>query len=166
MKILFLALNDKGGMIQYVNQLIKSFPGDIQIVSISGNSEKTNFKNIKKYCISLKKIDFLKTLLIIRNIVISENPDIIHIISPHWYYLFLRFTLKKWPLVFTSHDIHPHTGENSFISQFLINQLVNDANHIFVHGQNLQEELIQSAYLGKRYQSFLMGIMLFFRLFG
>jgi glycosyltransferase involved in cell wall biosynthesis len=162
MKIALITLVEKSGMIHYANQLIKSFPTDIKIVFISGNDEDTYPENVLKEKVSLKKKDFLQTLIKIRDVLKRENPDIIHITSAHWYYFFLRFTLRKWPLVITSHDLCPHAGEENLISEYCIKMLIHDADHIFVHGMTLKEELIRSGTSGEKIAVIPIGDFSFF----
>jgi glycosyltransferase involved in cell wall biosynthesis len=144
MKIALITLVEKGGMIHYANQLIKSFPTDIKIVFFSGNDENTFQENVLKVKVSLKRKDFLSTLITIRRILKKENPDIVHITSLHWYYFFLHFILKKKPLVITLHDVKPHIGEESKLVKYLNKLIISDADRIFVHGIHLKQELIQS----------------------
>lgn len=144
MKILFLTLNDEGGMIHYANQLIESFSCDSQIVFISGNIEYAFAKNVYKVKVSLKNRDLLKTILTIRAILEEEKPDIIHITSAHWYYFFLRYFIKKHSLVITLHDVKPHVGEESRLSNYLLKIMKGDADHLLVHGSIEKLDLINS----------------------
>jgi len=150
MKILFLTLENKGGMIHYANQLVNSFPADIKVIFITGDIDNTFSDTVSNVKVSLLHKDFFKTIWKIRDTLQKENPDIIHITSAHWYYFFLRFILKKWPLVITSHDLHLHLGEENLISGYLLKLLIHDSDHIFVHGINLKKELLRSGTFGEK----------------
>lgn len=150
MKIALITLVEKGGMIHYANQLIKSFPKHIKIVFFSGNDENTFHENVLNIKVSLKRKDFLHTLIKIWLVLQKENPDIVHITSPHWYYFFLHFILNKKPLVITLHDVKPHIGEENILVKYLNKLIISDADRIFVHGIHLKQELIQSGAIGEK----------------
>ena len=146
MKVFFVTLVDRGGMIHYASQLVNSLSNDIKAVILIGKNalidNKTLFKNGTVYTLPLEKKTILSTLFSINTIIKQENPDIVHFTSAHWYYFFIRLFIMKRKKVITLHDITLHLGESTIVSRYLQEKMVSDADYIFVHGNTFRKELI------------------------
>lgn len=152
MKVLYLTLENRGGMIHYASGLVNAISRNqkVESILITGDiSDKIQIK-IKTYKYSLKFLDTPFTLIHLFRVLIKFKPDIIHITSPHHFIFILIFLKIKYPLLQTLHDVVPHPGEKSLIRDLIINTLIRSSTHIFVHGENLRIHLIQKGYSRKR----------------
>ena len=165
MKILYLTLENRGGMIHYVSELTNAISKNqkIEPILITGNINNQLQKKIKTYKYSLKILDTPVTLINLFMRLNKFKPDIIHITSPHHFIFILMFLKKKYPLVVTLHDVVPHEGEKSWIKDLILNTLIRSSEHIFVHGEMLRKQLIQKGYLPKRITVIPHGDYSFFR---
>lgn len=148
MKIAYLSLNYRGGMIHYAFGLINSIheKPEIETIVITGRLDNQLEKKVITYEFSLKVKDSLFTLLNMNKIVNKFKPDIIHITSGHYILLFFLFFIKKYPVVITLHDIVPHVGEKGFIMNLILFSMIKNSKHIFVHGEQLKNQLIKKGY--------------------
>ena len=74
------------------------------------------------------------------------GPDVIHVQgrSSILYCLFIYPYLKKnYPLVFTLHDVEPHSGVTGIKPKLLWYLAERYFNHVIVHGEKLKEQMIQ-----------------------
>jgi glycosyltransferase involved in cell wall biosynthesis len=63
------------------------------------------------------------------------KPDLIHFVFTYpWFTLTMPLIAKRYPVVFTMHDVTPHHGEEKMRNIFAIRSIVNYAKAIFVHG--------------------------------
>lgn len=66
--------------------------------------------------------------------------------------------IKKYPIVTTFHDPHPHLGEESFLSTFVLFYERKLSNHIIVHGEKNKETMINKyKLLDKRISAIQIG---------
>ena len=83
-------------------------------------------------------INALSVALLVHRIQ-KLNPDIIHIQNGfEWLFLGLPI-IKKYPIITTLHDPIPHTGENTWLQRFVVNNSINNSDGIIIHGQKLKE---------------------------
>jgi glycosyltransferase involved in cell wall biosynthesis len=148
MKIAYLTLNNRGGMINYTFGLTNgiSKKPEIETILITGMLNNLLKKNVVTYEFSLKLKDSLFTLAKVNKIFNKFKPDIIHITSPNYILLFFIFFIKKYPIVITLHDIVPHVGEKGLIINLILFSMVKSSKHIFVHGEKLKKQLVKKGY--------------------
>ena len=155
MKVLFITLLDKGGMVHYISQLSNHLveyinvdlviPKDCDIEYFNKNINiKTVKTPLKDKWINKNHISIFKLIKIIED----SKPDIIHISGSYiWVIgLFFFFKIRKYKIVITLHDINAHYGENTFINKLTNYFYINIADHIFVHGKKLKEELLNKGF--------------------
>lgn len=149
MKVAYITLNHKGGMIHYVSQLIGGISSKIEPVLITGmiKDQKLTLKEkIIIYRFSLKIHDLPFMLFKLKNILEEFKPDLIHLISTH-YSIFLSYCIiKKYPIIVTLHDVTPHMGERDPIRTITVDKHINVANMIIVHCERLKNQLVQKGY--------------------
>ncbi len=152
MKIVIITLMDRGGMVHYTSQLANTLSCYADVAVIIGKCNKNYFKDdviVKSVAlpsvgiIGKKNIlNFISVIKILKKI----KPDIIHISGNHFWIFGLYYYLKNKNVVLTLHDINEHEGEQSFIN-ILTNKLhIKLAKHIFVHGENLRNILMEIEY--------------------
>ncbi len=152
MRIAYLSLNYRGGMIHYAFGLINSIyeKPDIETILITGMLDNQQEKKVVTYEFSLKVKDILFTLVNMNKIFNKFKPDIIHITSGNYILLFFLFFIKKHPVVITLHDILPHVGEKGLIINLILFSMIRSSKHIFVHGEKLKNQLIKKGYPNDR----------------
>jgi len=92
----------------------------------------------KKWLGFRNPINFFSLILLIKKIR-DYNPDIIHI-QNGFEWLFIGFPfLKKYPIVTTLHDPIPHTGENTWLQRFVVQNSSKNSDGIIVHGRKLKQ---------------------------
>lgn len=79
----------------------------------------------------------------ILNRIKSFHPDIIHFQVSRVLLIMLLPFLRKYPLVGTFHDAHPHIGEEMFISEILNKFCIRYSDMLFVHGKELKQQIIK-----------------------
>lgn len=154
MRVLLLTQNKIGGMNHYVSQLANalSVTDSVTVICPIGTDKKNFNKNVKIIeChigntlknIMINSILFWRTLFFL-NKIIQQKPDIIHFNeTSFWIGLWLPF-LKKFPLVVTIHDVHPHISTKKirfFFEQFSIARYEKYSDAIIVHGKKLKDEI-------------------------
>ncbi len=125
MKIVMIAMDDSGGILQYTSQLSNAISKRSQITVITPTEiDKRLFDNsVKVISIPVgdtKKNFVINTLLVTRmfnflKIIQKEDPDIIHFQNPYnlWAAMFLPF-LRKYKIITTLHDVESHLGYARF----------------------------------------------------
>ena len=79
----------------------------------------------KKWLSFRNPINCLSIALLAKKIRLF-NPDIIHVQNGfEWLFLGMPF-IKKYPIITTLHDPIPHTGENTWLQRFVVNNSVNN----------------------------------------
>lgn len=164
MRVLYLTLNDKGGMIHYVSQLLDALPSEVDPLLISGVLEKENALRKKQcvHCFSLKFRDIPFCYFKIQEIITFYNPDLVHITSAHYLIYLIYPIIKKYPIALTLHDVTPHTGENNLITSAIIKKHKGIADHIFVHGSALKSQLLDMGYPQQKISVIPLGDFSFF----
>jgi glycosyltransferase involved in cell wall biosynthesis len=156
LKVLLCSLYGRSGMLQYASQLANALSKNINVFVLIPDYSDTSLFDKKVNLIRVKAPpNVMKTaMLTVNPIHISRiirkmkeaNPDIIHFLDNHpWYLLFLpHFKNKK--LFVTQHDVIPHKGENIRGKiTILVNKALNrKAQKIIVHGEKLKKELSDS----------------------
>lgn len=148
MRICFITLWNKGGMIHYVSQLSSALSEHNQVfVVVPEGTDKSLFKaDVKvleapvpmKY-LDLRVLDFMRVALIID----ETEPDVVHITANHPLLLFLIPVIKKHCIVSTIHDVEMHRGEWHPIWALSLWLMKKHSNLLFVHGECLKKELIR-----------------------
>lgn len=164
MKIILFALNGRGGMLHYTSQFANALSkkADVSVIlpSYSDTSlfdKSVNLIRIKApYTIFGSVIESIKIwnhLLLIRKIK-SINPDVIHIMDSHPWYLIYPRLLKRYKLIVTQHDPTLHEGESKSILNKVIDKtnkyLRSAADKIIVHGENLKQDMISKGMSGSK----------------
>lgn len=147
MKVCIIGLTGKGGMVHYASQLSNAISkiGGIELYVILPKDADCGIFNCN---ITIERVPIIRRHPLRFDILLKRllclNPDIIHIITRHPWFIPLMplLTFKKYPLVVTIHDIEPHEGERSFFATILSYLLIRYANKIFVHGEKLRNQLI------------------------
>jgi len=141
-KVAYITLSRKGGMIHYIRQLITHLPESIDSILITRMIPDV----IPRTTCYRFGLDFKNILSEYRKIVETIqlfDPDIIHITSGHILLLPLMRKFRHKPIVITLHDVIPHTGENTWLHRLIIAGQIRSSTHIFVHGSLQKGELIK-----------------------
>jgi alpha-maltose-1-phosphate synthase len=141
-KVAYITLSRRGGMIHYIRQLITHLPESIDSILITRMIPDT----VPRTTCYRFGLDPRKILFEYRQIVEtiqSFNPDIIHITSGHILLILLMRKFRHKPIIITLHDVTPHVGENTWLHRLIIACQIRSATHIFVHGSLLKKELIK-----------------------
>lgn len=175
MKVTILTLMKKGGMLHYTSQLANNLSkfADVSVIipeNYEGNyfNKKINIKTINvpenNGWITKKNFEVLKLPKIIQD----TNPDILHISGSHEWLIPLYFLLKfrEYKINITLHDINPHVGERTIIKRLVNYFYVKIADHIFVHGKNLKDELIIKGYAPEKISVIKLGNFSFITEYG
>lgn len=151
MDITIITLLKDGGMVHYTSQLSNHLVEHVNVNLIV--PEDCNLEYFKKEIniqtvktpprggwMSLDQFNIIKLFKIINNL----NPDIVHISGGYMWIigLFFLLKLKKFPTVITLHDVKVHYGEDLFINKLANYFYLKTADHIFVHGKKLKQELL------------------------
>ena len=83
---------------------------------------------------------------IVKQIVKQVNifkPDVVHFQVVNPLLSLLIFLLKKYPLVATFHDVKPHVGRESLMTEFVFCCARRYSDQIIVHGEKLKEIMIR-----------------------
>lgn len=150
MKVLLLAVCRRGGMTHYTSQLANFLcDKDIQVeILVANGSDIGNYLNsilvkyvnIPHHTYTPKIMEIIKFIKIVKKV----NPNIIHITEKHpWLYLCLALTrvIKKYPMIYTMHDVEMHVGEKDCLWSYTNIKLARISDHIIVHGKKLAEQL-------------------------
>lgn len=151
-KVFFIDPNSYGKLQVYDYSLIKGYK-NVDLTFI-GN-ELFNCGQVTKFLpfFTYEKIKFgfakalsyARSLIKIANIIVKEQPDVIHIEWLKLIYidnLLLRFMQSKGcKVVFTAHNILPHDSGNRYKKQF--GQYYTAVDHIIVHTAKTKDELIE-----------------------
>ena len=140
-RIAYITLSRRGGMIHYIRQLITHLPANIDSILITRNIPDSIPKTTC-YRFDLNFRDLYSGYRRIIRIIRSFDPDIIHITSGHILLVPLMRRFRCKPIIVTLHDVIPHTGENTWLHRFIIGSQIRYATRIFVHGSLQKKELI------------------------
>ena len=144
MKVLYISPSIRGGMKHYSIQFINHISNEIDARLITGiSTENHNYDNsILKYEISFDKFNFFKTSYGIYKFIKEFNPDLIHFLDFHYYFLLLMPYIKLFPIAITAHDVQIHPGNDNFINKLLLKFYLSCGEIIFVHGSEMKKKLI------------------------
>lgn len=153
-KVLLCSLYGRSGMLQYSSQLANSLSKYFDVyVLLPDYSDMFLFdKRVKLIRIkappSVLKTVFYTNPLHFRNIVSrikKINPEIIHFVDNHPWYLFLLKPFKDKKFFMTQHDITPHLGEpiKGKITSHVNRVLHKKVSKVCVLGYKLKEDLIK-----------------------
>jgi starch synthase len=173
LKVLLCSLYGRSGMLQYASQLANALSKKVKVfVLLPDYSDTTLFDKkvnllrikappniIKTVMLTANPAHFSKIIKRMREI----DPDIIHFLDNHPWYLFLLPSFKKKKFFVTQHDVMAHSGERlrGKITLLTNKALNKKAEKIIVHGEKLKKELIASV-PGKRILVFPMGSFEFY----
>lgn len=153
-KVLLCALYGRSGMLQYSSQLANSLSKYFDVYVLLPDYSDTFLFNNKIKLIRIKAPpNVIKTALytnpfhfqgIIKKIK-KVDPEIIHFVDNHPWYLFLIKPFKDKKIFVTMHDITPHLGETIKGKIAIhVNRVLNRvATRVCVLGYKLKEDLIK-----------------------
>ena len=158
MRVTFINLWPKAGMLHYSTQLANALSAlpDVELTLILARGTNTHLISPK---IALEFVDVvtgtdwreiltgsLKILRLHRFLrtVEATEPDVIHVNSSHiWLVPTLRILAKRYPVVATVHDVHPHPGQDNTLRKRLERRVaMKRAARIFVHGEKIKQQLL------------------------
>lgn len=157
MKILLFGLNGRGGMLHYTSQYANALSKYHEVSVLLPTYSDTSLFNDT---VRLIRIDAppsifgtgLNTIKIWNHIAILKkirelNPEVIHVMDNHPWYVFYLSRLKKYRVFVTQHDPKLHSGEKESLTGRIVdyvNEKLRDrAERIIVHGENLKKILIE-----------------------
>jgi alpha-maltose-1-phosphate synthase len=157
MKFILFALNGRGGMLHYTSQYANALSKRAEVYVVLPSYSDTTLFDPSVRLIKIKAPPLiLKTVLASINFnqhskllkqIKHINPDRIHFMDNHPWYLLYVLILKKYKILVTQHDPQLHSGETISMRGFIINLvnklLRNKANKVIVHGKNLKEVLLE-----------------------
>lgn len=153
LKVLLCSLYGRGAMIQYASQLANALSKKVEVFLLLPDYSDTSLFDKKVTLIRVKAPpSIIKTTVISANpahftrlieIVHEINPDIVHFLDNHPWYLPLLPSLKKKKVFVTQHDVTAHPGERirGKISIFMNKLLNKKADRVIVHGEKLKKKL-------------------------
>ena len=116
------------GLLHNKHQDMRSYPSPLEHFPINA---PTNARLEQWRRLLAQPWEFARCLRAIRRF----KPDLIHFVFTHpWFTLTMPLIAKRYPVVFTMHDVTPHHGEEKLRNVFAIRSIVNYAKAIFVHG--------------------------------
>jgi alpha-maltose-1-phosphate synthase len=153
MRVTLITLMDEGGMVHYTSQLSNHLAQKVDVtVIVPEGCDLAHFS--EQVCIKTVKTPPKRGWLNKNNLqvwrlfcVISETePDVIHLSGSHpWIfplYPFLR--IRRYPVVATVHDVKLHLGEATLVARLTNYVYIRSADHVFVHGLKLRNELVNA----------------------
>jgi glycosyltransferase involved in cell wall biosynthesis len=151
--ILLCSLYGRSAMIQYASQLANALAKKAKVYMLIPDYTDKFFFDSKVNLIRIKappsviKTAFLSTNPghfsgIIKRIK-HINPDVVHFLDNHPWYLFLLPHISNKTIFVTQHDIAAHPGEKirGKIAIFVNRALNKKAGRVIVHGEKLKKEL-------------------------
>lgn len=149
-RVTIINYHNQGGMFHYTCNLANHLNNFVDLTVLTPDGANFSFfeKKIKikkfsipeaKNFISLKNLNFLNLIILIER----SHPDIIHIVSDHWWQIFIIYWLKirNYRFVSIIHDVKLHENDDNFYINFINNLNIKSADHLFVHGKKLKELL-------------------------
>lgn len=173
-KVLLCSLYGRSGMLQYSSQLANSLSKYFEVyVLLPDYSDTFLFdKNVKLIRIkappSVIKTAFYTNPLHFKSIISKIkkiDPEIIHFVDNHPWYLFLLKPFKDKKFFMTQHDITPHLGEpiKGKITSHVNRVLHKKVEKVCVLGYMLREDLIRLYHVPREKISvYLMGDFSFY----
>lgn len=156
-KIVLFGLNGRGGMLHYASQYANALAEIAEVYIVLPTYSRTDLFS--------KKVKFLKikapssyigtavscaTFWNHRNLIKKINhlnPDYLHCMDDHPFYLYYLKKLNKIPFCVTLHDVLFHEGEHSKISSIVDKKIHNyyykHASKIIVHGEKQKKILVK-----------------------
>jgi alpha-maltose-1-phosphate synthase len=173
-KILLCSLYGRSGMLQYSSQLANSLSKYFDVYVLLPDYSDTFLFNKNIHLVRIKAPpNILKTALYSNPFHFSSvikkirkiDPEIIHFVDNHpWYLVLLKFFGKKKIFV-TQHDITPHLGEliTGKITAHVNKVLNKKATKVIVLGHKLKQDLIKLYHVDKdKIIVYLMGDFSFY----
>lgn len=153
MKIIFFNLNGRGGMIHYASQFANAMAKKHNVYVVLPDYSDSDIYSDKIKLLRIKapsnmtgtlfrSFDILQYFAF-KKIIKEINPDIVHILDNHpWYLIYGKRYKDK--LFVTQHDPLLHMGEHGWyapIADYINKKLRQWAKKVFVHGQKIKESI-------------------------
>jgi starch synthase len=162
MRVTLVTLIDKGGMMHYTSQLSNHLAQKVDVtVIVPEGCDLAHFS--EKVCVKTVKIPPKGGWLNKNNLqvwrllcVISKTePDVVHLSGSHpWIFpLYPFLKVKRYPVVATVHDVKLHLGEATLVARLTNYVYIRSADHVFVHGVKLRNELVNTGIDDKKVSS-------------
>jgi len=168
MKICFILLINRGGMVHYASQLCNHMATlnnkiKVHLIAPNGINQKLFNDNVV-----LKKIPSVGRhgyrIDLVAKYVSEIKPDFIHLTVIHPFIIPILYFLKKIsPIAVTIHDVILHSDQNNFILNLTTNIISKLADLNFVHGEKLKLELVRRGILKSKILSVPHGDYSFFQ---
>ncbi len=153
MRVTLITLMDEGGMVHYTSQLSNHLTQMVDVtVIVPEGCDLAYFS--EKVCVRTVKTPPQGGWLNKNNLqvwrlfcAISETePDVVHLSGSHpWIFpLYLFLKVKRYPVVATVHDVKMHLGEATLVARLTNYVYIRSADHVFVHGVKLRNELVNA----------------------
>lgn len=169
MRVTLITLMDEGGMVHYTSQLSNHLTQMVDVtVIVPEGCDLAYFSD--KVCVRTVKTPPLGGWLNKNNLqvwrlfcAISETePDVVHLSGSHpWIFpLCLFLKVKRYPVVATVHDVKMHLGEATLVARLTNYVYIRSADHVFVHGVKLRNELVNAGIDDEKVSSIPLGGLL------
>ncbi|MBN2459188.1 glycosyltransferase family 4 protein [Candidatus Woesearchaeota archaeon] len=153
-KVLLCSLYGRSGMLQYSSQLANSLSSFMDVhVLLPDYSETFLFSNKVRLIKVKAPPDIIKTAALSINLfhfkgiirkIRQVDPDIIHFVDNHPWYLALLKPFESKKLFVTRHEVTPHLGEliRGKMTIYVNKVLDKKATKVIVLGEKLKQELV------------------------